>query len=77
MANFPVDPRPHLPLGFNIVEVDYLGPFDHARASLSALPEKSFEHVTLFNPPVNKRDFHLLSQELRWELYNNHRVSNI
>lgn len=65
--------------GFNIVEVDYLGPPDRVRAFLSALPEKSFEHVVIafFNPPVNKSDFRLLSRELRRELYNNHWVPNI
>lgn len=79
MANFAVDPCPHVPSGFQLLDVEYLGLPDRPRVFLSTFPEKNFEQVAIatFAPPVNKRDFNVMARELRRELYNRYRTPDI
>lgn len=76
MANFPVDPRPHVPFGFDLVNVHYVGPGDCSRVFLRAIPETNFENVTIasFFPKVDKRDFNILRRELSRELRIRYRI---
>lgn len=79
MANFPVDPRPHIPSGFNLVHVDYLGPPERPRVFLGALTEKSFENVAIatFIPRVDNRDFNLIAGDLRRVMQHRYRIPDI
>lgn len=79
MANFAVDPRPHVPMGFNLLDVDYAWPFDRPRAFLGALTEKCNENVAIATiiPSVDKADFQTVASELRRVMQQQYRVINL
>jgi hypothetical protein len=54
MANFPVDPRPHVPKGFNLVEAPLRPPLRHEDLAIVRL-----------EPNVHKDDFGPLATKLR------------
>lgn len=77
MANYGVDPRPHVPAGFCIL--DCTGPYDRPRAFLGEFTNKSHDNVAIatFFPRVDKRDFLILAQEMRSECHRSYGVINI
>lgn len=79
MANFVVDPRPHVPLGFNLIDIAYVGLYDRPKAFFHAIVEKCNENlaITTFTPSVNKSDFSLLARELRRVMQLQYRVINL
>ncbi|XP_066372399.1 uncharacterized protein [Miscanthus floridulus] len=66
MANFPVDPRPHMPKGFSLVEAPLRPPLGHEVSVIGcySLYNKDLAIVRL-EPKVHKDDFGPLATELR------------
>lgn len=70
MANFPVDSRPIIPLGFNLVHIDYVGPMDRCHAYLGSSLESHNDNIAIasFTPKVAKEDYLSMAVELRRRL---------
>lgn len=47
MANFPADPRPFVPLGFNLVGGDYVGPLDRVHAYLGGPLDARNDNISI------------------------------
>ncbi|CAN6311658.1 unnamed protein product [Urochloa humidicola] len=67
MANFPVDPRPFAPRGFEVVPYDPAAPPLRLYAYIDGCYDKSNEDVAIaiLYPTVAKEDFNLMAREMR------------
>lgn len=58
MSNFTVDSCPFVPLGFNLVHIDYMGPMDRLHAYIGSALEVYNDNITSasFIPKVAQED---------------------
>jgi hypothetical protein len=79
MANFPVDPRPHLPTGFTLCDVPREELLLRHRAFLGLSAERASEHaaIAIFFSRVAKEDFKQLARALRLHLLTDYNVSTL